>query len=68
MIVHPNYGLETGDSADIALLELEVKAKLCAGIQWACLPKTTNVGYNLTHNDKYLSTDSVPCIIQSIIK
>ena len=43
VIVHPNFGLENHHSADVALLELEVGAKLSTGIQLACLPRRTDV-------------------------
>ena len=39
VLVHPNYGLESKNSADIALLELEVQPKLSSNINLACLPK-----------------------------
>ena len=50
VIVHPNYGLETRNSADVALLELEVAAKLSGGIQLACLPRRTDEENDFSSN------------------
>ena len=50
MIVHPNYGVENPHSADVALLELEVEAKLSDNIQMACLPRRSDVDNKLLTN------------------
>jgi hypothetical protein len=43
VIVHPSYGVETVNSADIALLELEVSAQPSPSVQLACLPTQADV-------------------------
>ena len=50
VIIHPNYGVENPHSADVALLELEVEAKLSDNIQMACLPRRSDVDNKLLTN------------------